>query len=132
MANTQLGIDTDIIVDYLRRRNDLLERAITQFECLFTAVTVFELEIGLVRAPGQYRMFQDLLELVSILPLDLDAAHAAAQVHEQLRSQGLLIGLQDTLIAGTCIAQNVPLLTRNIGHLGRIPQLTVVAPAHLL
>jgi predicted nucleic acid-binding protein len=131
MANTRLGIDTDVIVDYLRRRNEFLERAISQFDCLFTAITVYELEIGLIRAPGQYRVFQELLALVSVLPLDQDAAHAAAQVYERLGAQGLPIGLQDTLIAGTCIAQNVPLLTRNIGHFGRIPELTIVVPAHL-
>jgi len=77
-------------------------------------------------------MFRELLELVSVLPFDLHAARAAAQVYERLRAQGLLIGLQDTLIAGTCIAQNVPLLTRNIEHLGRIPELTIVKPAYLV
>lgn len=131
MANSRLGIDTDIIVDYLRRRNDILEQAIAQFDCLFTAITVYELEIGLVRAPNQYNVLQDLLGLVSVLPLDRDAARAAAQVYERLRAQGLAIGLQDTLIAGTCIAQDVPLLTRNIGHFGRIHELTLVTPAYL-
>jgi tRNA(fMet)-specific endonuclease VapC len=131
MADSQLGIDTDVVVDYLRKRNDLLERAIAQFDCLFCAITVYELEIGLAHAPGQHRVFQELLEIVSVLPLDLHAAHVSAHVYERLRAQGLLVGLQDTLIAGTCIARNVPLLTRNIEHMGRIPELTVVAPAHL-
>ena len=132
MADSRLCIDTDVVVDYLRRRNDILERAISQFDCFFTAMTVYELEIGLARAPSQYAGFQELLALISVLPLDRRVAQAAAQVYERLGTQGLPIGLQDTLIAGTCIAQNVPLLTRNVGHFGRIHDLTVVAPAHLV
>jgi tRNA(fMet)-specific endonuclease VapC len=131
MATAQLGIDTDIVIDYLRRRTGVLERAIGSFECSFTAITVYELEIGLAHAPSQYALFQELLGIVSVLPLDHAAARAAAQVYEQLRVQGLPIGLQDTLIAGTCIAHTVPLLTRNVEHLSRIELLAVIAPAHI-
>jgi tRNA(fMet)-specific endonuclease VapC len=132
MATAQLGIDTDIVIDYLRRRTGALERAIGLFDCSLTAITVYELEIGLVHAPRQSALFHELLGIVSVLPLDHASAHAAAQVYEQLRAQGLPIGLQDTLIAGTCIAHNVPLLTRNAEHLGRIDELSVIAPARLI
>ena len=132
MAATQLGIDTDIVIDYLRQRTGVLERAISSFDCSFTAITVYELEIGLVHAPSQSALFHELLGIVSVLPLDHAAAHAAAQVYEQLRVQGLPIGLQDTLIAGTCIAHNIPLLTRNAEHLSRIDGLSVIATAHLI
>jgi tRNA(fMet)-specific endonuclease VapC len=132
MATKKLGIDTDIVIDYLRRRTGTLERAIGSFDCSFTAITVYELEIGLVHASRQSALFHELLGIVSVLPLDHDAAHAAASVYEQLRIRGLPIGLQDTLIAGTCIAHNIPLLTRNVEHLSRIDELSVITPAHLI
>ena len=126
MATPQLCLDSDVIVDYLRRRDNVLERALSRFNCAFTAVTVYELEIGLFRSPRQSTLFTDLLGIVAVLPLNYEAAHAAAQVYEKLRGQGLLIGVQDTLIAGTCIAHGLPLLTRNVEHYGRIGGLTII------
>jgi len=126
MATPQLCLDSDVIIDYLRRRDNVLERALSQFNCALAAVTAYELEIGLFRSSRQSALFADLLSIVTVLPLNYEAAHAAAQVYDKLRGQGLLIGVQDTLIAGTCIAHGLPLLTRNVEHYGRIAGLTIV------
>jgi predicted nucleic acid-binding protein len=39
--------------------------------------------------------------------------------------------LPDTLIAGICLAQQMPLLTRNIRHYQRVMDLQLVSPADL-
>ncbi|MBN1934175.1 MAG: type II toxin-antitoxin system VapC family toxin [Anaerolineae bacterium] len=132
MAVTRLGIDTDIVIDYLRGRSDLLERALFHYECAFTSITVYELLIGLAQAPRQAALFADALRLVQIVPFDLDAAHAAARVYEQLSVQGLPIGVQDMLNAGVCIAHGLPLLTRNLAHYGRIKGPTLFDAAQMI
>jgi tRNA(fMet)-specific endonuclease VapC len=131
MAAAQLGIDTDIVIDYLRGRSDLLERALLHYECAFTAITAYELLIGLSHAPHQAALFDDVLHLVQVAPFDLDAARTAAQVYEQLRAQGLPIGVQDMLNASICIAHDLPLLTRNLAHYQRIEGLTLLDVAQV-
>ena len=132
MAATRLVLETDILVSYLRRRSDLLERVLTRFNCALTAITVYELEIGLARAPQQVERFGRLLDLVTVLPFDRAAAHWAAVVYEQLRAEGEPIGVPDTLIAGTCIACGVPLLTGNEAHYRRVQGLTVVDAGQIM
>lgn len=131
VATAQLCLESDIVIDYLRRYNDVLERALSQFDCALTAVTVYELEIGLARSPRQKALFDDLMSFVTVLPLDREAARAAAKVYNRLRVQGLLIGVQDTLIAGTCIAYGLPLLTRNVKHYERVSGLAVIETSQL-
>ena len=126
MATPQLCLDTDTVIDYLRRRSDVLERALSRFDCALTAVTVYELEIGLMRSPRQQSLFDDLLSILTVLPLDRDAARAAAKIYNSLRTRGLLIGVPDTLIAGTCVFQGLPLLTRNVKHYARVDGLVVI------
>lgn len=126
MATPYLCIDSDVVIDYLRRKSDVLERVLGQYDCAFTAVTVYELEIGLAHSPRQAAALADLLTIVSVLPFNREAAHAAAQVYYDIRERRSLIGVQDTLIAGTCIAHEVPLLTRNVEHYRRIENLAVL------
>lgn len=132
MATPRLCLETDIIIDYLRRYNDVLERVLIDFDCALAAVTVYELEIGLARAPRQKILFEDLINIVIVLPLDYAAAKIAARVYNDLRVQGQLIGVQDMLIAGICIAYDVPLLTRNLKHYERIEDLPIIEVDQLL
>lgn len=70
MAAAQLCIDTDILIDYLRGHSDVLEQVVARLDCALTAVTVFELEIGLARSPRQAALFNSLMDLLMVLPLD--------------------------------------------------------------
>lgn len=126
MAAAQLCLETDVIIDYLRGHKDVLEVALSRFDCALTAVTLYELEIGLGRSLKQKALFDDLASIVTVLALNDAAARAAAQIYHQLSAQGLPIGMPDTLIAGTCIAHEVPLLTRNVEHYKRINGLAVI------
>jgi tRNA(fMet)-specific endonuclease VapC len=63
--------------------------------------------------------------------LDVTAAREAATTQRTLQQQGQIIGLPDTLIAGICLVQQMPLLTRNTRHYQRVAGLQVVTPAEL-
>ena len=132
MAALQLVIDTDIIVDYLRRRADVLRIARLNFSCAMTAITLYELKAVGVRSERQEKLIAILVGLLDILPFDRRSAEQGAEVWRLLASQGKLIGLPDTLIAGICLANNLPLLTRNAEHYKRIPGLEVLTPEELL
>ena len=65
----------------------------------------------------------ELLDTVTVLPLDVDAARKAAGIRARLERQGTPIGPMDTLIAGTALAYNTTLVTHNTAEFQRIPGL---------
>lgn len=130
MATPQLIIDTDIIIDSLRGRGDTLKKALLNFECAITAITLYELS-AISHRSSQEETLERLLRMLPALAFDQAAALRAADVWRQLASQGLKIGLPDTLIAGVCLTNNLPLLTRNAEHYGRVPGLTLLSPENL-
>lgn len=131
LAEPQLVVDTDVIIDYLRGRTTILQTALMQYECAITAVTLYELEAVAVRSQRQQRLIELLLSMVDVLPFDRQAAHLAADIWRTLEAQGRGIGLPDTLLAGICLAHGSPLLTRNLDHFRRVPGLRVVASEEL-
>ncbi len=104
MATPQLVIDTDIIIDYLRRRTDVLRTARLRFSCAMTAITLYELKSVSVRSERQERTITTLAEVLDVLPFDRRDVEQAAEIWRLLARKGELIGLPDTLIAGTCLA----------------------------
>lgn len=60
-----------------------------------------------------------------VLPFDLVAAEQAAKVRAHLERQGTPIGSIDNMIAGTALAHDLTLVTRNVREFSRVPQLKV-------
>jgi tRNA(fMet)-specific endonuclease VapC len=71
------------------------------------------------------------MSLTSVLPVDVEAITQAIQIERKLKFQGQSIGLPNTFIAGICLAQEIPLLTRNVNHFARIENLEVITPENL-
>jgi tRNA(fMet)-specific endonuclease VapC len=126
MDTVQLVIDTDIIIDFLRGKSMLLQKAVEQFDCGITAVSLYELQAVAVRSQRQEELFAEFLTTVAVLPFDHASASMAAQIWRGLQQKGQIIGLPDTLIGGICLAHDVPLLTHNKRHFQRITNLKLV------
>jgi tRNA(fMet)-specific endonuclease VapC len=131
MEAVNLVLDTDVVIDYLRRRSLLLAQATLRFSCAITAVTFYELLAVPTLSTRQKQVLQEVRHALPILPLDEQAAAKSATVWRDLQTAGNSIGLPDTLIAGTCLAYNLPLLTLNQRHYQRIPQLLLIPPEEL-
>jgi predicted nucleic acid-binding protein len=117
--------DTDVIIDFFAGR----EPFATKFTALvdnnglaLTSITVFELYAG-VTGSKRLKQIDDLISLLPVYPLDKIDAAVAAKIYGDLKKAGQLIGPQDILIAGICIAHDLPLITRNTEHFSRIKQL---------
>jgi len=132
MAAPQLVVDTDIIIDYLRRRTEVLRVACLRFSCAMTAITLYELKAVGIRSDRQEQLISLLTEILDVLSFDRRSAEEAARVWRLLASQGSVIGLPDILIAGTCLAYGLPILTRNPDHYRRVPDLTLLNPEEVL
>jgi tRNA(fMet)-specific endonuclease VapC len=120
-------VDTDLAVDFLRGHapgadlvQDWLERDVARF----SAMTAFELRLG----TDFLRRTQRIGRLLAArtLPLDHAAALIAGEVYVRLRGLGLDIGVNDSLLAGTCLRFDLPLATRNVRHFARVEGLRLV------
>jgi len=87
-----------------------------------SALTIHELEFGISRLPqGKRRAtlahtIAEFLELYGdhILPIDRQAALSAARLRRQAEQTGATLHLADALIAGTALAHNLAIATRNV------------------
>lgn len=119
--------DSDVLIDALRGHGTAADRIALELgtgSLAATVITAFELWSGARsdRASGQVAT---LLSALPILPLDQEAADAAADVRRNLESSGNPIGMADYLIAGICLTRSANLLTRNRTHFGRVDGLTL-------
>jgi predicted nucleic acid-binding protein len=124
--------DTSVIIDFLRGRQPgagWFREALAKRRVGTTAITAFELELGV--SPGTRRQAElhRLLHHLPVFPLDTRAAILAAQVEHGLRREGRVIGPADVLVAGICLARKLPLVTADLNHFPRVPGLKILTPA---
>lgn len=87
------------------------------------------MEVGIAKSvqPAKRRQqFDELLDVIAVLPYDRAAAAAAAGVRSALETAGRPIGPLDTLIAGTAIAHRATLITHNTRKFKRVSKLVVL------
>ena len=119
--------DSDVLIDALRGREPAKSRIALELgtqSLATTSISVFELRSG-AKTPQELAKVETLLAPLLILPLDDDAARAAADARVKLEAAGQTIGTADYLIAGICLARSAILLTRNRAHFVRVPGLTL-------
>lgn len=134
MESFGLCLDTGALIAYLKGREpaaSAVARAIQEWVCFVTAITVYELLFGVARAKRVIGE-EDLLDALEVLPLDRAAARRAAALHDELIRRNEDIGIKDVLIAAICLEHSLPLLTLNERHFSRIPDLRVLTPSDLL
>jgi predicted nucleic acid-binding protein len=94
-----------------------------------TAITIFEIRLGLQIMPGSRRRdvlnerFDEVLTRMNeqIIPFDTEAAQHAASLMASRKMQGRPRDLRDTMIAGIVLAHHATLASRNISHFDDIP-----------
>lgn len=119
--------DTDVLIDFLRGAKpnvDRVELELKSGDFATTAITAFELLSG-GRTDRQRKAIEALLAAMTILPFAQQDAALAAKLRVQLESEGLKIGMADTMIASICLCRRSTLLTRNIKHFSRVAGLRI-------
>jgi len=91
------------------------------------AVSYFEVKRGLY-LPKFRRKHDTFMQFVSsygVLPLNEPSLDIAAEIYQTLRVAGTPLEDADILIAGTAIAHDATLVTRNTRHFQRIEELSL-------
>ncbi|MDY6825231.1 MAG: type II toxin-antitoxin system VapC family toxin [Thermodesulfobacteriota bacterium] len=93
------------------------------------AIVLFELEVGIARSASprtRIRLLREMLSVINILPFAEEEAKTSANIRADLEKKGTPIGAYDILIAGTALANNGVLVTRNTKEFKRVKKLQIV------
>ena len=119
-------LDTDICV-YIMKDRPLPVRArmakLHKTEAGMSVVSYLELSYGAwksVRREDNLKKIEELRELISVLPLDLDVAHHFGRIRADLERQGTPIGSYDLMIAAHALSLDLTLVTNNTREFARI------------
>jgi len=123
-------LDSDILINYLRRE----QRAINLFkksqeegkQLCTTSINSFELIKGIPRSSKvDKQKVLDFLSNFKIYEFDFEVSKIAAEIFENLKSDGQIIDLADIMIASTVIKNGETLATLNLSHFNRINNLQI-------
>jgi predicted nucleic acid-binding protein len=110
-------LDTDIAIDFLRRRDyarKLLERWAEEGLLAVSALTHLEIYQGM--KSGEEKATNAFLDGLISIAVDVPIARRAGRMMSELRVKGVTIGIADAIIAATALHLNAPLLTNNVEH----------------
>lgn len=124
-------LDTCVISDFIKGEPNTLTRlrSTPPAQIFISALTLMELRYGLLLNPAKARTLQPMIEslvnTITILSFDADAASHAAHIRSSLKTQGTPIGAYDLLIGATATVHGLTLVTANVREFSRIPGLTI-------
>lgn len=122
-------LDTDVCVEWLRRRRGIAERlrGLSPADLAVTVVTVAELRFGALRSRDPVANLEQVEAIVgsgiAVLAFDREAARHHAEIRQAVRAQP--IGERDSIIAAIARAQGYAVATGNRSEFGRVPDLPV-------
>ena len=122
-------LDTDIFSFYLKGNNDVVEKVVdylTEYPTLnISSITYYEILKGLEykQATRQKENFESFIEEMNIINVNQASLKISAKIYGNLRRNGRIIGVSDTLIAGLAIEKNIQLVTNNTKHFENIENL---------
>jgi len=77
--------------------------------------------------PSSFEAFVSIVESFEILQLTRRSAELYGEIVRPLRAQGRLIDSNDLWIAAVALENELPLVTSNTSHFGRVPGLRTLA-----
>ncbi|WIY53546.1 type II toxin-antitoxin system VapC family toxin [Devosia sp. YIM 151766] len=130
MSELQIMLDTNIVSDFMRYPEGVVGQRLRAYgigRVCISAIVLAELRYGIVRS-GSGRLARQMswaLEFMQIMPFDIPADRAYAEIRSALEGQGRPIGPMDMLIAAHALALDVVLVTANVREFTRVPDLRV-------
>lgn len=124
-------LDSTFVNDVIREEDAAMNRLAELSEAgarvALSALTVFEVGIGLYGDAAQYREgFEEQVDGLAVVPVGERDARRAWAVQHDLLDRGERIGARDVLIAGTALESADPrVLTRNTDEFARVEGLAV-------
>ena len=106
MENTNILIDTSVLIQYLRasnKENTLLIKAFMTKNCFISSITAFELYIG-ATSESKKQDCHKIIQSLEFLPFDYAQAQIAADIYLRPQKQKSNIEFRDILIAASAVS----------------------------
>jgi tRNA(fMet)-specific endonuclease VapC len=123
-------LDTDTLSEIMRGRDSNIVQKAREYlrthgQFRISIITRYEILRGLKakQASHQITLFEERCRKSILYPLIDDIIVKASDTYAYLYNQGLLISDADILIASTALVNNLTLITGNLEHFNRIPNL---------
>ena len=124
-------LDTNVLSEVIRRdpNRGLLQRlgTVARRDAVTSVVCVAELRHGTSRVAHGARLWEritrEILSRVDILPLGAAEAVRAGDLLATLEARGEPIGMEDVWIGATALEHRLTVVTRNLKHFRRIPEI---------
>ena len=124
-------LDANVVLDYFRERGNVAANllAVPPGGLALPAVAAYEIWVGVMGSQNPARrraQYEQFLAEVPVLEFDAVTGRRSAEIRHAMARKGDAIGPLDTLIAGTALAHDASLVTRNVREFARVPRLNVV------
>lgn len=123
--------DTNILSDLMKRTPtpglQAKIRTVPVEQQFTSSITLGELDYG-ARKKGSARLLKEVRQVMAnlrILPFDASAAAVYGRVRAELEAAGNQIGEADTRIAAIALSHGLTVVTGNVRHFGRVPDLPI-------
>jgi tRNA(fMet)-specific endonuclease VapC len=125
--------DTDAVSELLRRKPAppylAWVRTLPREDQFVSAITVGELYQGAYRSEARQRHLENIekrvLPAVTVLPFDTAVAKVFGRIRALLEEAGTRLADADLQIAATALYHGLELVTGNVRHFERIPELRI-------
>ena len=122
----RLLLDATFLIDTERSNASLDEVIRDEDDVAIAAITVAELQVGVVLAGGKTRrvrqeLLEEILRVVPIVAYDLAVARAHAQLLFAVRQRGRTRGAHDLIIAATALSSNRSVVTADRTAFSELP-----------
>jgi len=137
-AHLVLILDSSVVITGERRGHTILQ-ILEQFktgygeiEIGLSVVTIVELVHGIQRADSEERrqrrqaFVDELIRDVPVHPITVETARIAGRIEGDQAAQGVTVAFEDLLIAATALQLGFGVVTGNVRHFEKIPNLTIV------
>lgn len=116
-------LDACFLIDLLARDEGAIAKLDEISDQLLAVPTLVYTEVGVGIDPEttQGHRFEEVMDQMTLVPYDIEAAHRAVDIQRTLLSQGKPIGAVDAMIAGIALTRDAPLVTRNSDEFSRTP-----------
>jgi tRNA(fMet)-specific endonuclease VapC len=133
MTSTPVLLDSDTLSEVIKGRDlHVQEHAVAYLRqhsvFRFSIVTRYEILRGLCAkgAARQTAAFLQQCQASTVYPLTEEIVDRAAEIYGLLHRRGELISDADVLIAATALVHDLVLVTGNIDHFRRVPELRFI------
>lgn len=116
-------LDASFLIDLLADDAGAIAKLEEIDDGLLTVPTLAYTEVGIGIDPDSTAAdrFESVVDRLTLVPYDAEAARRAVDVQRQLLVQGTPIGAVDVMIAGIAVARDEPVVTRNVDAFARTP-----------